>query len=124
MASVESDMLDLIKSMAATKRQTFGKVRIPNALPYFFTSLKISITLALIGAIVGEFVGGEGGLGYQIILANARMDAPRLFAIIFVLTVIGAVLFYIVSGLERFILPWKPAAEEAGATVTGTKATF
>jgi len=124
LASVESDMLDLIKSMAASKWQTFGKARIPNALPYFFTSLKIAITLALIGAIVGEFVGGEGGLGYQIILANARMDAPRLFAIILILTCIGAVLFYTVSGLERFILPWKPEGEEAGTTVTEMGATF
>ncbi len=119
LAAVESDMLDLIQSMSATKRQIFLKVRIPNALPYFFTSLKIAITLALIGAIVGEFVGGEGGLGYQILLANARMNAPKLFAIVFVLVLIGAMLFYIVSGLERIILPWKPAGEETGTTVTG-----
>ena len=120
LASVDSDMMDLIKSMAATKKQTFMKVRIPNAFPYFFTSLKIAITLALIGAIVGEFVGGEGGLGYQILLANARLDAPRLFAIVIVLTFIGAILFYLVSALERFIIPWKPAEEATGTTVTGT----
>ena len=120
LASVESEMMDLIKSMAATKRQTFIKVRIPNALPYFFTSLKIAITLALIGAIVGEFVGGEAGLGYQIIMANARMNAPKLFAIILILGFLGAGLFYIISGLERFFIPWKPTGEVGRTITTGT----
>lgn len=119
LASVENDMMDLIKSMAATKRQTFIKVRIPNALPYFFTSLKIAITLALIGAVVGEFVGGEAGLGYQILLANARLDAPRAFALIVILGFIGAGLFYIVSGLERIIIPWKPTGETGQTITTG-----
>lgn len=119
MTSVNKDMLDLINSMSATQGQILRKVRIPNALPYFFTSLKIAITLALIGAIVGEFIGGEAGLGYQILLANARLNAPKLFAIVFILMVIGAGLFYIISGLERFVLPWKAAEEEADTTMTG-----
>ncbi len=119
LASIESNMLELINSMAAKKWQVFFKARIPNALPYFFTSLKIAITLALIGAIVGEFVGGEGGLGYRILLANARLNAPLLFSIVFILVFIGAGLFYIVSGLERIIMPWKPVGEEVGTTVTG-----
>ena len=119
LVSVETAMLELVKSMAATKKQIFLKVRIPNALPIFFTSLKIAITLALIGALVGEFVGGEGGLGYQILLANARLDAPRLFSIVIILMLIGAGLFYLISGLERVILPWKPAEDEVGTTITG-----
>ena len=124
LASVDKEMMDLIKSMAATKSQVFVKLRIPNALPYFFTSLKIAITLALIGAIIGEFVGGEEGLGYLILLANARLDAPRVFGILIILVFIGAALFYIISGIERFILPWRPAEEEAGTTVKGITSSF
>lgn len=118
LASVDSEMLELITSMAAKKRDVFMKVRIPNALPYFFTSLKIAITLALIGAVVGEFVGGEGGLGYRIMLANGRLDAALVFSILVVLMFLGAGLFYLIAGLERLLLRWVPAGEDLGATVS------
>lgn len=119
LASVDADMLDLGKSMSATKRQIFTKVRIPHSLPYFFTGLRVAITLALVGAIVGEFVGANAGLGHLILIANVRLDTTFLFAIILILIFMGAGLFYSISGLERFIMPWKPSGEESGTTLTG-----
>ena len=119
LASVDADMLDLGKSMSATKRQIFTKVRIPHSLPYFFTGLRVAITLALVGAIVGEFVGANAGLGHLILIANVRLDTTFLFAIILILIFMGAGLFYSISGLERFLMPWKPAGEESGTTLTG-----
>lgn len=120
MASVDNEMLDLIKSMAAKKRQVFTKVRIPNSLPFFFTSLQISIVLALVGAIVGEFVGADAGLGYLIQVANANLQTKLLFSCIVILVLMGAVFFYAISGVERLIMPWKPPGEDTGRTVITT----
>lgn len=105
--------------MKATKKQVFTKVRILTSLPYLLSALKISITLALIGAIVGEFYAGNAGLGYLIVMAHARLQTSLLFADILILVFMGAILFYIVSGMERVIMPWKQVVEDAGRTVTG-----
>lgn len=118
MASVDNEMLELIKSMAAKKGQVFLKVRIPNSLPFFFTSLQISIVLALVGAIVGEFVGADSGLGYLIQVANANLQTKLLFSCIVILVLMGAVFFYAISWCERLIMPWKPPGEDTGRTVT------
>ena len=120
LASVESDMVDLVRSMAATKWQIFTKVRIPNALPYFFSALKISITLALIGAIVGEFVASDEGLGYLILVYEANLMTSTLFAAMTVLVLMGAGLFYMIIGLENIFLPWQRAKQELGTTVSVT----
>lgn len=118
--SVDSELLDLGKSMSATKLQIFTKVRIPNSLPYFFTGLKLASVLALIGAIVGEFVGGDAGLGFIILIANERMNTSLLFACVIVLTGIGLSFFYIATGIESASIPWKPASEDEGKTLTET----
>ena len=120
LASVENDMVDLIRSMAATKWQVFTKVRIPNALPYFFSALKISITLALIGAIVGEFVASDEGLGYLILVYEANLMTSNLFATMTVLVLMGALLFYMIIGIENIFLPWQRAKQELGTTVSVT----
>ena len=72
MRMVQPEMLDLVKSLQASDWQIFAKVRLPNALPHFFGGLKIAITLAVIGAIIGEFVGGNTGLGYLVMVATTR----------------------------------------------------
>ena len=76
-----------------------------DALPSIFAGLKISITLAVVGAVVGEFVGGEGRLGYLLLIANGNMDTALLFAGIVALTVLGVVLFGLIGLLERLVLP-------------------
>src|SRR5437763_1588054 len=68
--SVETEMLDLVRSMRATRWQTFAKISLPAALPSIFAGLKVSITLAVVGAVVGEFVGANSGIGYVLQMAN------------------------------------------------------
>jgi NitT/TauT family transport system permease protein len=115
--SVPPEMVDLIRSMGGSRREVFRRVRIPNALPYFFSGLKIGITLAVVGAVVGEFVGATRGLGFVILQASAFLNARLLFAAVLVLTVIGVALFYMIEILERVFIPWHVTKRtETGAT--------
>jgi NitT/TauT family transport system permease protein len=95
--------------MSATKAQTFLKARVPTSLPYLFSGLKVSITLCVIGAIVGEFVGANRGLGYLVLWANGQTETALLFAVLVVLALIGYGLYALVSALERLLIPWHVA---------------
>lgn len=99
--SVDTGLLDLFRLNGATRWQTLVRLRVPTALPYFFAGLKISTGLALIGAVVAEFVAGTGGtasgLAYQILQAGLQLNIPRLFAALVLITVTGVVLFLIAS---------------------------
>ena len=92
LASVQPELLDLGHSLQASRWQTFWKFRIPSALPELFSGMKVAVTLAIIGAIIGEFVGGNRGLGYLIIVANQELDTPLAFAAIFLLSAAGIAL--------------------------------
>jgi NitT/TauT family transport system permease protein len=104
--SVESDMLDLVRSMKATRLQMFLKISFPHALPHIFSGLKVSITLAVVGAVVGEFVGANSGIGYLLQLANGNFDLPLMFAGLFVLSIIGVILFVALELVEKWVIPW------------------
>lgn len=104
--SVEPDMLDLARSMGASRLQTFFKISLPQALPAMFSGLKVSITLAVVGAVVGEFVGSNSGIGYVLQVANGNFDLPLMFAGLVLLSVIGVLLFAVVDLLERLMIPW------------------
>ncbi|MBI2881867.1 MAG: ABC transporter permease [Candidatus Tectomicrobia bacterium] len=104
--SVETDVLDLAKSMSATTWQQFVKIRIPWALPHLFDGLKVSSALSIVGAVIGEFVGAEKGLGHLIIQANSNMETHLLFASIVILGVVGLVLYLLIIRLEKWALPW------------------
>jgi NitT/TauT family transport system permease protein len=104
--SIEEDLLDLIRYLNASKLQIFVKIRIPNSLPYIFSALKICATMSIIGAIVGEFVGSDKGLGYVIINSKYIMDLPPVFASLIIISVSGGVLFLIITVLERLLMPW------------------
>ena len=99
--SVDTGLLDLFRLNGATRWQTLVRLRVPTALPYFFAGLKISTGLALIGAVVAEFVAGTGGtasgLAYQILQAGLQLNIPRLFAALVLITLTGVVLFLIAS---------------------------
>jgi NitT/TauT family transport system permease protein len=110
LASIEQEKIHLARSMGLGGIATFFKIRLPNALPTIFAGLKISITLAVVGAVVAEFVGGEAGLGYMLIVANGSMDTPLLFAGLIALTVQGVVLYALVEWAERLAIPRRPAA--------------
>ncbi len=88
------------------KLQMFRKIRFPNALPSIFAGMKVAILLALVGTIVGEFVGSNWGLGFVILQAQGTFNTARAFAAIFVLVVIGTVLYEAVDLLERKAMPW------------------
>ena len=109
--SVEEDMLHLIRALGATPWQIFTKIRLPNAMPYIFNGMKISVTLAVVGAIVGEFVGASKGLGYLILVGSANLETNLLFAAVIVLSLLGIVLFSLVRALEKIFIPWKPPEE-------------
>jgi NitT/TauT family transport system permease protein len=115
LASVQPELLDLGHSLQASRWQTFWKFRIPSALPELFSGMKVAVTLAIIGAIIGEFVGGNRGLGYLIIVANQELDTPLAFAAIFLLSVAGIALYAIVEMLERMLIPWHAPSAPAPA---------
>ena len=115
LASIEPEKIQLARSMGFGPAQTFYKIRLPNALPAIFGGLKIAITLAVVGAIVGEFVGGDAGLGYLLMQANGSMDTPLLFAGLVGLTIIGVALFLLVELAERLAIPWHTSSRGEGA---------
>jgi NitT/TauT family transport system permease protein len=105
LAAIEQEKIYLARSMGLGAFATFFKIRLPNALPSIFAGLKISITLAVVGAVVGEFVGGQGGLGYLLLIANGSMDTALLFAGLVALTILGVVFFAAIGLVERLVLP-------------------
>jgi NitT/TauT family transport system permease protein len=104
--SVSPDALDLMRSMRATPLQILIKCRFPNALPHIFAGMKVAISLALVGAIAGEFVASQEGLGFVILSSQGMFQTVRVFAAIVVLGVMGTVLFYLTDLAERLVCPW------------------
>jgi NitT/TauT family transport system permease protein len=104
--ATDGDMIDLARSARATRCDIMMKVRFPNALPGVFTGAKIGISFALIGAIVGEFVAGERGLGNVILTSQATFNSARAFAAILLLGILGTIMFFSIESFERWALPW------------------
>lgn len=106
--SVDPGLAELFRMNKATRLQTLLRLRIPSALPYFFGGLRIASGLALIGAVVAEFVAGTGGSGaglaYQILQSGLQLNVPRLFAALFLITLTGVLLFVSMVGLSRLAL--------------------
>jgi len=103
LASIEQELVYVARSMGASSWQLFWKVRLPNALPSLFGGLKVGITLAVVGAVVAEFVGADKGLGYLIQVANGRVDTPLLLAAVVVMSATGIVLYLIVERFEPLL---------------------
>jgi NitT/TauT family transport system permease protein len=118
LAAIEPEKIYLARSMGFGSVATFFKIRLPNALPAVFGGLKISITLAVVGAVVGEFVGGDAGLGYLLMVANGSMDTQLLFAGIVALTILGVALYLLVELAERLAIPRHIVAGNKGARET------
>jgi NitT/TauT family transport system permease protein len=106
--SVDPGLVNLFRMSRAGRLQTLWRLRIPSALPYFFGGLRISSGLALIGAVVAEFVAGTGGrsagLAYEILQSGFQLDIPRMFAALFLITLAGVGLFTIMVGLSKLAL--------------------
>lgn len=106
LGDIEDDLLDLVRYLNASKWQVFYKIRIPNALPFIFSGLKICTTMSVMGAIVGEFIASDRGLGYIIINSQYTMDTPPIFSALIVISFAGAIMYSIVVLLERLCMPW------------------
>ncbi|HET7849337.1 MAG TPA: ABC transporter permease [Pseudolabrys sp.] len=109
--SLDKGLVNLVRSMGANEWQTFIKVRLPAALPSVFGGFKVAISLAVIGAIIGEYVAAERGLGYLQLQANARFDTALNFATVVVISVLGVVLYFIVAFIERKTVYRREAAK-------------
>lgn len=104
--ALDTDMRDLARSMKCSRWQFFTMVSLPNALPAIFSGLKVSVTLAVVGAVVGEFVGSNSGIGFVLQRSIGNFELPTMFAALVLLALIGVVLFWIVDLIERLALPW------------------
>jgi NitT/TauT family transport system permease protein len=105
--AVEQDLVDLMRSLEANRWQIFTMLEIPAALPVLFGGLKIGVTLSVIGAVVGEFVGADRGLGFLVNLSGGLFDTPLTFVALFILGSIAIGLYLAVTALESFLLSWK-----------------
>jgi ABC-type nitrate/sulfonate/bicarbonate transport system permease component len=109
--SVDQDLQRLFKAYGAGPWQRFRKLTFPSALPYIMSGLKISVTLSVIGGVIGEWIGSEHGLGYLIIQSSAQIMTVRVFAAITLLAVMGIALFLVVALIERVLTPWRRALD-------------
>ena len=104
--SVDPGHRDVMNSLNATKAQRFTNLEVRSVMPYLLAGMETGVVLAVIGAIVGEYLGGNEGLGYLIVRTLNQMDAPGLFAVIVVLAALGLIFYGLVFALKRFLIPW------------------
>jgi len=107
--AVDPDRIDLLRSLSATRWQIFRKAKFPSALPYIFAGLNMAAAFSVVGAVVGEFVGAQAGLGVLILQMEAQADTGGSFAVCVVLSVIGILLTSLLRRVERRVLHWMPA---------------
>lgn len=101
---VEPDLLDLVRSLKGSKWQIFVKIQLPGALPYIFSGMKVAAILAVAGAIVGEFLGSDKGLGYLMLQVQVTLDTAAMFMAVILISLIGMVLYGLVMLLERIFV--------------------
>jgi NitT/TauT family transport system permease protein len=102
---IEPELLDLVRSLKGSRWQLFTKIQLPGALPYIFSGMKVGAILAVAGAIVGEFLGSDRGLGYLMLQVQVTLDTPAMFMAVILITLLGMLLYGIVLGLERWLVP-------------------
>jgi NitT/TauT family transport system permease protein len=108
--SVDPDLIDLMRILNAGELTTLRKIRLPNALPHVFSSFRISAPMAVIGTLVGEFVGGSRGLGYLLVAAEGQLNTSAVFLLVLLSAALGIVVFNLVVFFERRVVRWHPAA--------------
>ncbi len=101
---VEPDLLDLVRALKGSRWQLFAKIQLPGALPYVFSGMKVAAMLAVAGAIVGEFLGSDRGLGYLMLQVQVTLDTAAMFMAVILIALIGVILYGIVLGLERLVV--------------------
>lgn len=113
--AVPAELIELGKSYRASKLRELYRIRLPYAVPFIFSGLKVAITLAVVGAIVAEFVNADRGLGYLIITSTAFFKVPVAWGAVILLSVIGVVLFQAIVVIERVFFPWSSSVEAVSA---------
>jgi NitT/TauT family transport system permease protein len=113
---VDSGLKDVFRSVHASERQMFFRLRLPYAMPYIFAGLRIATTLSVLGAIVAEWLAASNGLGYLVLSGSFNFNTARSFAAIIVLAVVGTAFFSLMSGLER-LMSWKTESSNATTQV-------
>ena len=105
--SVDKDEINLLRSMGAGKFKIFKHVKLPNALPHFFSGLKISASYAIVGAVISEWLGGFEGLGVYMTRVKKAYAFDRMFSVIIVIVVISLLLMKLVNILRKMVMPWE-----------------
>jgi ABC-type nitrate/sulfonate/bicarbonate transport system permease component len=104
--SADPDVVNLLRTMGASRWQIFVKVQVPTSLPFLFSGLRVAMAVSVIGAVIGEWVGSSQGLGYLMIRSKPQFLTERVFAAIVVLSVMGVALFVLVGVIEKLVIPW------------------
>ncbi len=112
--SVDRQMINLMRTLGASQVKIMRAVRIPWAMPFVFSGLKIAMALAVVGAVFGEWVGSSSGLGYLMLAFNNQLATTDLFAAVIVLSAMGIALFFLVGGVERLVIPWHHDKRQGG----------
>ncbi len=113
--SVPPDVLDLARTLRGSRLKVLLRIKIFCAMPHLFAGLKVAMSLALVGAIVGEFVSSQRGLGYVILSAQGMFDTTRVFAAIVILAIVGVALIEAVAIVERWAMPWHHSSSHPGS---------
>ncbi|KKW67166.1 ABC transporter permease [Lampropedia cohaerens] len=111
LSSVPAELIELSRSLRASTSRQYWQIRMPYAVPYLFSALKVSITLAIVGAVVAEFVAAEKGLGYLILYATSSFQVPVAFAALVLLVLSSLVLYGLVRWLQQRLFPWSQGTQ-------------
>ncbi|MEO8859531.1 MAG: ABC transporter permease [Burkholderiaceae bacterium] len=114
--AVDPEIADFARTTGASGWKLFAKIRLPQALPEIFTGMKVGAALSATAAIVAEFVASDGGLGYLLLQYNGNLDTPMVFAVIFLLSLIGLAVYYVVEFVERITIPWHTSQIQANTS--------
>lgn len=111
LATIEPELLDVMRSLGASKRKILVKIGLPRAMPYFFASLKVAVTLAFVGTIISETVAANSGIGYLMMAATANFDTALVFAGLMVIAIMGIVMYALFAVVERRMTFWAHRGE-------------
>lgn len=113
-SSVDKDMLNLMKTMNASKWKIFYHIKLPSSIRYFFSGVRIAISYSVIGAVVAEWIGGFGGLGVYMTRVRKSYSFDKMFAVIFFISILSLVLMYLVKKIEKALMPWDKKGDNYG----------
>jgi NitT/TauT family transport system permease protein len=113
LSDVEPNLVNLYRLMRSSRVTILRRVRLPNAVPHLISGMKIALPLAIIGAVIGEFVAARRGIGHEIVLAYSNFDTELVFAAVIVITLASVLLFEALSWTERRVLRWRPTSFDA-----------